>query len=101
MEFECPLRYENLKKIDASTRHCAKCDKTVYEGKLCILSVNIKLIIHQTVSDEDKLREYAQLGRCVTYIEKVEPVLARPVRTMMGSVRRPPEKVPPPPKMEK
>jgi hypothetical protein len=84
MEFECPLRYENLKKIDASTRHCAKCDKTVYE-----------------VSDEDKLREYAQLGRCVTYIEKVEPVLARPVRTMMGSVRRPPEKVPPPPKMEK
>jgi hypothetical protein len=46
LEFECPLIYESLKKQnDSGTRHCSKCDKTVYEGNGIIIDVkHFKLI---------------------------------------------------------
>jgi hypothetical protein len=51
-EFECPLIFEQLKQKDPTKyeeRHCNKCNKTVYQ-----------------VYGEHQLKEYMQMGRCVT-----------------------------------
>jgi hypothetical protein len=66
LEFTCPLLWENLKNTsNHDERFCNKCQKTVYE-----------------VSDLDKLRQYSQLGRCVSLRYAPPPPPSPPLEDM-------------------